>query len=61
MPYSTTCLGVGDMAPEDESEEDVAEDEGENVLEAVSGAPWHDQLCAQVSALEEVPPELDYL
>ncbi len=57
------CLGVGDiMAPEDEHEEDVAEeDEGEHALEAVSGAPWRDQLSAEVSALEEVPADHDYL
>ncbi|CAM4569244.1 unnamed protein product [Leuciscus chuanchicus] len=47
------CLGVGDiMAPEDD-----AEDEGEHGLETVSGAPWRDQL----SALEEVPIDHDYL
>ncbi|CAM4571017.1 unnamed protein product [Leuciscus chuanchicus] len=56
------CLGVGDiMAPEDEHEEDDAEDEGEHVLETVSGAPWRDQLSAEVSALEEVPIDHDYL
>ena len=56
------CLGVGDiMAPEDEHEEDDAEDEGEQVLETVSGAPWRDQLSAEVSALEEVPIDHDYL
>ncbi|KAF4114267.1 hypothetical protein G5714_004490 [Onychostoma macrolepis] len=34
------------MAPEDKHEQDVAEeeDEGEHALEAVSGAPWRDQL-----------------
>ena len=56
------CLRVGDiMALEDEHEEDDAEDEGEHVLETVSGAPWHDQLSAEVSALEEVPIDHDYL
>ncbi|KAL1276935.1 hypothetical protein QQF64_023608 [Cirrhinus molitorella] len=56
------CLGVtGIMAPEDEHEEDVAEDEGENALEGVSGAPWHDQLSAEVSDLEVVPADHDYL
>ncbi|CAM4675694.1 unnamed protein product [Leuciscus chuanchicus] len=55
------CLGVGDiMAPEDEHEEDDVEDEGEHVLETVSGAPWRDQLSAEVSALEEVPIDHDY-
>ncbi|XP_038572837.1 uncharacterized protein LOC119901297 [Micropterus salmoides] len=51
------CLGAGDIvAPEDEPEEDV----GENGLETVSGAPWRDQLSAEVSALEEVPPDHQY-
>lgn len=41
------------MAPENEHEEEMAEeeDEGEDALETVSGAPW----CDQLSALEEVP------
>ncbi|KAG7221143.1 hypothetical protein INR49_017521, partial [Caranx melampygus] len=48
------CLGAGDiMAPEDEEQDDMPEDEGENGLEAASGAPWRDQLSAEVSALEE--------
>ncbi|XP_028254286.1 putative nuclease HARBI1 [Parambassis ranga] len=48
------CLGAGDiMAPEDGVQEDMPEDEGENGLEAASGAPWWDQLSAEVSALEE--------
>ncbi|XP_071062736.1 putative nuclease HARBI1 [Pseudochaenichthys georgianus] len=56
------CIGAGDiMAPEEDTVEDVAEDEGENVLEAVSGAPWRDQLSAEVSALEEVPGDHDYV
>ncbi|KAM4561961.1 uncharacterized protein V3H82_015823 [Fundulus diaphanus] len=57
------CLGAGDiMAPEDEVQDDMPEDEeGENVLEAVSGAPWRDQLSAEVSALEEVLPDHDYI
>ncbi|KAF3840034.1 hypothetical protein F7725_018751 [Dissostichus mawsoni] len=56
------CIGAGDiMAPEEDIVEDVAEDEGENVLEAVSGAPWRDQLSAEVSALEEVPGDHDYV
>lgn len=56
------CLSAGDIvAPEDEPEEDGAEDdEGEAGLEAVSGALWRDQLSAEVSALEEVPPDHDY-
>ncbi|KAF1387473.1 hypothetical protein PFLUV_G00079280 [Perca fluviatilis] len=46
------CLGAGDIvALEDEPKEDVAEDEGKN--EAVSGAPWRNQLTAEVSALED--------
>lgn len=48
------------MAPEDEpAVEDVEEDEGE--LEAVSGAHWRDLLSAEVSALEEVPGDHEYL
>ncbi|KAL3972473.1 nuclease HARBI1 [Sarotherodon galilaeus] len=56
------CLSAGDIvAPEDEPEGDGAEDdEGEAGLEAVSGALWRDQLSAEVSALEEVPPDHDY-
>ncbi|XP_034551967.1 putative nuclease HARBI1 [Notolabrus celidotus] len=55
------CLGAGDiMAPEDELQDDMPEDEGEE-LEAVSGAPWRDLLSAEVSALEEVNPDHDYL
>ncbi|XP_042577424.1 protein ALP1-like [Cyprinus carpio] len=54
------CLGVGDiMAPEEMAEEE--EDEGGHALETVSGAPWRDQLSAEVSALEEVPADHDYL
>lgn len=48
------------MAPEDEAEA-VEEDEGGAGLEAVSGALWWDKLSAQVSALEEIPPDHDYL
>ncbi|XP_017291565.1 putative nuclease HARBI1 [Kryptolebias marmoratus] len=55
------CLSAGDVvAPEEEPEEDVAEDEREAGLEAVSGALWRDQLSAEVSALEEVPVDHDY-
>lgn len=54
--------GAGDiMAPEDELQDDMPEDEGENGLEAVSGALWRDQLSAEVSDLEEVNPDHDYL
>ncbi|KAK0148853.1 Protein ALP1-like [Merluccius polli] len=60
------CLGVGDiMPPEDELQDAMPEDEGENGLEngleAVSGAPWRDRLSVEVSALEEVNPDHDYL
>ncbi|KAK0131523.1 Protein ALP1-like [Merluccius polli] len=56
------CLGVGDiMPPEDELQDTMPEDEGENGLEAVSGAPWRDRLSVEVSALEEVNPDHDYL
>uniref|UniRef100_A0A9J7ZF30 DDE Tnp4 domain-containing protein n=1 Tax=Cyprinus carpio carpio TaxID=630221 RepID=A0A9J7ZF30_CYPCA len=55
-------LSAGDvLAPEDEPEDDVEEDEGEADMEAVNGAQWRDQLCAEVSALEVVPPGHDYL
>ncbi|KAI7800927.1 putative nuclease HARBI1-like, partial [Triplophysa rosa] len=55
------CLGVGDIiAPEDEQEEDVSEDEGDSDLVAVSGTAWRDRLSAEVSALEEVPTDHDY-
>ncbi|KAK0152126.1 Protein ALP1-like [Merluccius polli] len=56
------CLGVGDiMPPEDKLQDAMPEDEGENGLEAVSGAPWRDRLSVEVSALEEVIPDHDYL
>ncbi|CAK6981835.1 hypothetical protein DPX16_18177 [Scomber scombrus] len=49
------CLGVGDIMPlEDELKDAMPEDEEvENGLEGVSGAPWRDRLSAEVSALEE--------
>ena len=49
------------MPPEDELQDAMEEDEGENGLEAASGALWRDQLSAEVSALEEVIPDHDYL
>ncbi|KAK0144498.1 hypothetical protein N1851_017127 [Merluccius polli] len=53
--------GVGDiMPPEDELQDAMPEDEGENGLEAVSGAPWCDRLSVEVSALEVIP-DYDYL
>ncbi|CAK6979926.1 uncharacterized protein LOC125891523 [Scomber scombrus] len=58
------CLGVGDiMPPEDELQDAMPEDEEEeeNGLEAVSGAPWWDWLSAEVSALEEVILDHNYL
>ncbi|XP_049913330.1 uncharacterized protein LOC126398151 [Epinephelus moara] len=56
------CLGAGDiLALEDEVLDDMPENEGENGLEAVSGAPWQDQLSAEVSALEEGLVDHDYL
>ncbi|XP_035986064.1 protein ALP1-like [Fundulus heteroclitus] len=61
------CLGAGDiMAPEDEVQDDMQDnmpedEEGENVLETVSGAPWRDQLSPEVPALEEVLPDHDYI
>ncbi|XP_033840179.1 putative nuclease HARBI1 [Periophthalmus magnuspinnatus] len=56
------CLGAGDTVPlEDEPQENVVEDEGSNEVEAVAGAQWRPQLCAEVSALEEVPMDHDYV
>ena len=55
------CLGAGDMPPEDELQDNMPEDEGEEGLEATSDAPWPDQLSAEVSALEEVNHDHDYL
>ena len=49
------------MPPEDELQDVMPEDEGEDRLEAASGAPWQDRLSAEVSALEEVNPDHDYL
>ncbi|XP_035760227.1 protein ALP1-like, partial [Neolamprologus brichardi] len=50
------CLGAGDaMDPEDD-----VQNEGEMGLEAVSGAPWRDQLSAEVSVLEELPQDHEY-
>uniref|UniRef100_I3IZF3 DDE Tnp4 domain-containing protein n=1 Tax=Oreochromis niloticus TaxID=8128 RepID=I3IZF3_ORENI len=54
------CIGAGDIVAPDEEPEDDAQDEGETGVEAVSGAHWRDQLSAEVSALEEVPPDHDY-
>nr|XP_054595132.1 putative nuclease HARBI1 [Nothobranchius furzeri] len=55
------CLSAGDIVvQDDELEDDPPEDEGEAGLEAVSGALWQDQLSAEVSALEEVPPDHNY-
>eukprot|EP00064_Thunnus_orientalis_P013643 superscaffoldBa00002254_g13683 len=61
--FHNICLEAGDIvAPENESEEDVEveEDERENGLETVSGSLWREQLSAEVSGLEEVPPDHDY-
>ena len=56
------CLGADDIVPpEDEVQDIMPEDEGEEGLEAVSGAPWRDRLSAEVSALEEGIPDHDYL
>ncbi|XP_019208221.2 putative nuclease HARBI1 [Oreochromis niloticus] len=54
------CIGAGDIVAPDEEPEDDVQDEGETGVEAVSGAHWRDQLSAEVSALEEVPPDHDY-
>ncbi|CAK6984918.1 putative nuclease HARBI1, partial [Scomber scombrus] len=59
------CLGVGDIMPQKDELQDAMpedeEEEEENGLEAVNGAPWRDRLSAEVSALEEVIPDHDYL
>ena len=56
------CLGAGDiMPPEDELQDGMPEDEGDDGLEAASGAPWRDRLSAEVSALAEVDHDHDYL
>ncbi|XP_076734113.1 V-set and immunoglobulin domain-containing protein 8-like [Maylandia zebra] len=54
------CISAGDIVAPDEGPEDDAQDDGENGVEVVSGAHWRDQLSAEVSALEEVPPDHDY-
>ncbi|KAJ4935043.1 hypothetical protein JOQ06_007821 [Pogonophryne albipinna] len=56
----TACAVMHNICIDADIVEDVAEDEGEDV-EAVSGAPWRDQLCAEVSALEEVPMDHQYI
>ena len=63
MPSCTaSALVPGDIiSPEDELQDIMLEDEGENGFKAASGAPWQDQLSAEVSALEEVNPDHDYL
>lgn len=49
------------MVPEHEEHDGMPEDEGENWLEAVSGAPWRDRLSAEVSALEGDQSDHDYI
>uniref|UniRef100_A0AAV2J2H3 DDE Tnp4 domain-containing protein n=1 Tax=Knipowitschia caucasica TaxID=637954 RepID=A0AAV2J2H3_KNICA len=54
------CLGVGDVvAPEDSPEDSPEEDEGEE--DTVSAAQWRDRLSAEMSALEEVQMDHEYL
>lgn len=56
------CLGVGDVISPDESqeeEEDVVEPC--NPGEPVSGAAWRLRLCNQVSALQDVNQDHDYI
>ncbi|CAJ1066799.1 putative nuclease HARBI1 [Xyrichtys novacula] len=56
------CLGASDtMALEDDVQGGMPEDELEDRLEAVSGALWRDQLSVEVSVLEEVDHDHDYL
>uniref|UniRef100_A0AAV2J117 DDE Tnp4 domain-containing protein n=1 Tax=Knipowitschia caucasica TaxID=637954 RepID=A0AAV2J117_KNICA len=53
-------LGVGDVvAPEDSPEDNTEEDEGEE--DTVSAAQWRDRLSAEMSALEEVQMDHEYL
>lgn len=54
------CLGAGDAMDTEDAPEDDVQDEGEMGLEAVNGAPWRDQLSAEVSALEELPQDHEY-
>nr|XP_054594878.1 uncharacterized protein LOC107372343 [Nothobranchius furzeri] len=49
------CLSAGDYVVAEDEPEVGGDDEGEAGLEDVSGARWWDQLCCEVSALEEVP------
>ncbi|CAJ1081960.1 putative nuclease HARBI1 [Xyrichtys novacula] len=56
------CLGAGDtMAPEVDVRDGMPGDEVEDRLEAASGASWRDRLSTEVSALEEVDHNHDYL
>lgn len=56
------CLGVGDIIPpEDNQEEEEDNVEVYNPGEAVSGAAWHLRLCNQVSALQDVNQDHDYI
>ncbi|CAL9693990.1 unnamed protein product [Knipowitschia caucasica] len=51
------CLGVGDVvAPEDRPE-----DRPEGEEETVSAVQWRDRLSAELSALEEVQMDHEYL
>lgn len=56
------CLRAGDIVPAEDDVKDVMpEGEEESGLEAISGAPWRDCLSAEVSALEKVIPDHDYI
>ena len=49
------------MPPGDELQDGMPEEEGEDEVWAATGAPWWDRLSAEVSALEEVDHDHDYL
>ncbi|XP_052445479.1 putative nuclease HARBI1 [Carassius gibelio] len=56
------CLGVGDIIQPDDSQEEEEDDvEACNQVEAVSGAAWRLRLCNQVSALQDVNQDHDYI
>uniref|UniRef100_A0A9J7YBC0 DDE Tnp4 domain-containing protein n=1 Tax=Cyprinus carpio carpio TaxID=630221 RepID=A0A9J7YBC0_CYPCA len=56
------CLSVGDIIQPDDSQEEEEDDvEACNQVEAVSGAAWRLRLCNQVSALQDVNQDHDYI
>ena len=61
MQSSTTSAWIQSREVDELPDLEAREDEGEMDLEAASGADWRDQLSAEVSALEEVPHDHDYI